>query len=158
VNTTTADGCALHFDATTRGWEIADATQVQHRGYLTAEVALLVKANVTAFDLAEIPALVKAAKAEARCSTVDHNRLRGRVRTDKPADPSPPHSETYWPVRRGHGHPQIDCEALTGKLGVSGQCWGQTEWIESRSLLHGHCAVARCMGHRGATYRAEPVR
>jgi hypothetical protein len=152
---TTADGFALCFADTDRGWEIADATRVQHRGYVTAEVATLVKANATAFDLSEISDLVKAAKAEGRCSAVDHNRLRGRVRSIKPTDPSAPTSESYWPVRRGHGHPQIDCEALTGKLAVSGQCWGQTEWIESRSPLHGRCAVARCHGHRGPTYRAE---
>jgi hypothetical protein len=120
----TANGFSVYFTATDRGWEISDATTVQHRGYVTAEVAMLVKANAEAFDLAEIPALVKSAKAEVKCSTVDHNRLRGRVRTGKPTDPTAPHSESYWPVRRGHGQAQIDCEALTGSLRMSGQCWG----------------------------------
>jgi predicted RNase H-like nuclease len=81
----TADGFTLYIDLTDRGWAIADATRVQHRGYVTAEIVALVKANAEAFDLAEIPALVKSAKAEAKLDRVDHNRLRARAAGVKPA-------------------------------------------------------------------------
>jgi len=60
----------------------------------------------------------------------------------------------YTPIQRSAGYPQIHCEALTGRLRMSGECWGQVAWYETRDPLRGIGAAPRCPGHAGLVYRA----
>lgn len=58
--------------------------------------------------------------------------------------------ETYEPIAQV-GRANIHCRALTGRILISGQCWGHVSWYERRGE-----AVAFCLGHRGVRYTKPP--
>lgn len=62
-------------------------------------------------------------------------------------------SDSYTSIARP-GHAAVHCEVLTGRLVMSGQCWGEVSLVEIRLLGK---AAPRCQGHAGAVYRPEPA-
>jgi hypothetical protein len=72
----TANNVVVNLNETTDGFELGSNMQIVHRGYLSAQVALLAWGEVELFDFAELFTLVKTARRVSKLKSCSPGLLR----------------------------------------------------------------------------------